>query len=463
MQTAKQLVQTKLGIDIKLLEVNETIKLLPAALAASATPTSSAINMLIGAFESLLEKREAASGSPPVICIDEVNVLMDWFEGDRALQTDLDALLRFFVQITKVKQRAHVILATSEYSFLTWLQSKVKVGFFITEVIGDFPEPEAREFFQGLLSNNRDITDTQWTSVFEASHRLLSPVIWCGANAVCGGNAGLLTTTARLIRSNGDVQEGWSLVLAVHRVQHYARYADMIPHLCHSSESGLAPTLYGEDRPWGSEQYRTMLRLICESDHAAVIVTDAHRELKPDGEQAVQAMVKADLLAYRPASAWARDIPLEAFGPEQEAVLTAPTATHLYCMRRLQGRGCTQVLEQQFQNLGGEITRGKARMKVLRITQPEGWEDELAYLRKKDKQLLEKELLLLRKQRQEAIAKRTMEIVVNHITITEGQLPQVSRQSMAALKRVFGHDMKKYSGTFHQKAGNHHVHFLVAF
>ena len=45
-----------------------------------------------------------------------------------------------------------------------------------------------------------------------------------------------------------------------------------------------------------------MLRLICESDHAAVIVTDAHRELKPDVEQAVQAMVKADLLAHRPAS-----------------------------------------------------------------------------------------------------------------------------------------------------------------
>ena len=54
-------------------------------------------------------------------------------------------------------------------------------------------------------------------------------------------------------------------------------------------------------------------------------------------------------------------------------------------------------MEQQFQDVGGEITRGKARMKVLRITKPEGWEDELAYLRKKDKQLLEKELLLLRK------------------------------------------------------------------
>ena len=98
MQTAKTLVQTKLGIDIELLDGNETIKLLPAALAASTTPTSSAINMLIGGFETLLDIREAASGPPPVICIDEVHVLMDWFEGDRALQTDLDALLRLFVQ-----------------------------------------------------------------------------------------------------------------------------------------------------------------------------------------------------------------------------------------------------------------------------------------------------------------------------------------------------------------------------
>ena len=56
------------------------------------------------------------------------------------------------------------------------------------------------------------------------------------------------------------------------------------------------------DFPWRTEQYRTMLRLICESDHAAVIATDAYLELKPGGKEAVQAMVKADLLAYRPAS-----------------------------------------------------------------------------------------------------------------------------------------------------------------
>ena len=40
------------------------------------------------------------------------------------------------------------------------------------------------------------------------------------------------------------------------------------------------------------------------------------------------------------------------------------------------------------------------------------------------------------------------EIVVNHITTNEDQLPQVSRQRMAALKDVFGHNIK-YSGTLH--------------
>ena len=56
---------------------------------------------------------------------------------------------------------------------------------------------------------------------------------------------------------------------------------------------------------------------------------------------------------------------------------------------------------------------------------------------------------------------RNFEIVVNHITINEDQLPQVSRQSMAALKGVFGHNIKKYLGTLHHKPGNEHVHFLV--
>ena len=59
------------------------------------------------------------------------------------------------------------------------------------------------------------------------------------------------------------------------------------------------------------------------------------------------------------------------------------------------------------------------------------------------------------------LQERNFEIVVNHINTSEDQLPQVSRQSVAALKNVFGHNIKKYSGTFHHKPGNDHVHILV--
>ena len=45
-----------------------------------------------------------------------------------------------------------------------------------------------------------------------------------------------------------------------------------------------------------------MLRFILESEHAAVIAPDAYLELDPGGEKAVQAMVKANLLSYRPPS-----------------------------------------------------------------------------------------------------------------------------------------------------------------
>ena len=82
------------------------------------------------------------------------------------------------------------------------------------------------------------------------------------------------------------------------RTPHHAAALDEIwrPYM-DAVDSGLM-----EGEPWRTELYRTMLRLILESDHAAVIAPDAYRELNPGGEQAVQAMVKAKLLGYRPPS-----------------------------------------------------------------------------------------------------------------------------------------------------------------
>lgn len=53
------------------------------------------------------------------------------------------------------------------------------------------------------------------------------------------------------------------------------------------------------------------------------------------GQQSLEAMVQANLLALRPYSHWAADIDAAAFGADLDAtVVTAPTPLHLYLMGR---------------------------------------------------------------------------------------------------------------------------------
>ena len=55
-----------------------------------------------------------------------------------------------------------------------------------TEDLGDFPEPEARTFFQGLMSNTRQISDKEWSSIFEVR---VVHLAWC---TLCQGTEVLL-------------------------------------------------------------------------------------------------------------------------------------------------------------------------------------------------------------------------------------------------------------------------------
>lgn len=54
----------------------------------------------------------------PTIIIDEANQLQQWKETEA---DQPEALLRFFVLITKEAKLAHVVLATSESLFDCWL------------------------------------------------------------------------------------------------------------------------------------------------------------------------------------------------------------------------------------------------------------------------------------------------------------------------------------------------------
>lgn len=64
----------------------------------------------------------------PVLVIDEANVLMGWDKHP----VERDALLRFLVQIAKQKNCCHVLMATSEYGFQTWLNESKWYSVFIT-------------------------------------------------------------------------------------------------------------------------------------------------------------------------------------------------------------------------------------------------------------------------------------------------------------------------------------------
>ena len=69
--------------------------------------TTSNMSAAITAFGAFLTVRKEASLSPPVICIDHADVLMDWYEGDSTMQTDIKPLLNFFVQVRSLHAAAH--------------------------------------------------------------------------------------------------------------------------------------------------------------------------------------------------------------------------------------------------------------------------------------------------------------------------------------------------------------------
>ena len=57
----------------------------------------------------------------PVIIIDEANAMMDWHDDPG--HTQLKALLRFFVNMTKHKHLGHCVLASSESFVVDFLEN----------------------------------------------------------------------------------------------------------------------------------------------------------------------------------------------------------------------------------------------------------------------------------------------------------------------------------------------------
>lgn len=88
---------------------------------------------------------------------------------------------------------------------------------------------------------------------------------------------------------------------------------------------------------WTPEQYATAVLAILDSPYHVVQRSQLNAKLGggSGGAAAVTAMVRANLLALRPPSRLAVDIPQVAYGDNRKVVVTAPTPARLHAMKRL--------------------------------------------------------------------------------------------------------------------------------
>ncbi|PNH08579.1 hypothetical protein TSOC_004833 [Tetrabaena socialis] len=345
---------------------------------------------VINVYREIFEEHKKKGGPLPVLVIDEANSLTEWSPAHAGART---SLLRFFVAATKENQQAHVILATSSFAFLDWLQREVNTSFLDVHFIGDFSYEEGRAFLEDRLKYtqqpfaDKDLTDASWEQIY----------------AVCGGNAGALISCAE--KYHGV----WGPVLD--RISKDAG---------NTLRCALAPM---KSDGWTTAQLAAVVRALCASEHGAVERLALARQLGDGGYEAVLGLLKANILGLRRYSAWADDFKAEAWGSTPRAeLITAASATFLYEMRVLNQDASTMeaslasavsaakeatsgattilpvsVLEQQLVNMGSALDelRGKLGKVELDISKPGRWGDEVSQLREEKTQLQEKERLLL--------------------------------------------------------------------
>jgi hypothetical protein len=175
-----------------------------------------ALQTITNAYLKLVKdaKKKRKVGDPwPVIIIDEANALMEWED-----KKSLNALLKFFVYLTKEEQLAHVILATSDTFLTQWLDlgariilgvclcasmrrlnrlraaGPIKGPFRTSCVLGNLSPEEAHAYFF-----------KHFLPFFKAPPG--ANEAWGRVFAACGGNPGLL----QLCASEAAALRSWEL------------------------------------------------------------------------------------------------------------------------------------------------------------------------------------------------------------------------------------------------------------
>ncbi|KAG7673480.1 hypothetical protein KSW81_006689 [Nannochloris sp. 'desiccata'] len=300
---------------------------LEAELAKELREDEGKLEPTINKFDKILEALQPLPRKP-VIVIDEANDLMDWKEPD-PLQPELKQVLSFLVSISKEDRLAHVILATSDYFLANWLtQVGMTEDKFRVKVLGDLTKEEAEKFMYG------DGVAGGWRGIVNDSFKTKEDLAnakdqWSEIYQRCGGNIGLLKQCVAEAR---DLKGDWGSALQ-----------EVVAGPLGAVERGFKPEVYiqkgGEDPLWTDVQWKMVLERITTSPQHAVLASEIEEELgkgsEKKGSEILLSMVKYNLLALRPPSTLARDLPQEAYENDGviETVVTLPLPDHVWAAK----------------------------------------------------------------------------------------------------------------------------------
>ena len=96
------------------LKLSSVVELIGKLKAVPGTPVASVLNT----FQQALQQTFEGHPRPPII-IDEANKLTSWSVTH---PEELRTLLSFFVAVTKEQNTTHVVLMTSDYALISWLE-----------------------------------------------------------------------------------------------------------------------------------------------------------------------------------------------------------------------------------------------------------------------------------------------------------------------------------------------------
>ena len=193
---------------------------------------------------------------------------------------------------------------------------------FEVEVVGDLSEEEAEKFMygDGVAGGWRGIVNDTFTTkeeLVEAKNQ------WPEIYQRCGGNIGLLQQCVDARELKGT----WASALK-----------NVVVGPRRAVLRGFEPEIYivkgGEAPLWTDVQWRMVLERITTAPHHAVLASELKKELgkgsEKKGSEVLLSMVKYNLLALRPPSTLARDLPQEVYGVGNDDVVTLPLPAHVW-------------------------------------------------------------------------------------------------------------------------------------